>query len=100
MKKWIKNRESIYVKDFDLQTVIHYVDVGDRAVVELENEQRSGVVKKIAPNGLNIKIYDGRIGTTHFFQWYKIVKLRKLKIKKPFSLMNKFKQLLTLLKKG
>ena len=77
----IKNRPSLLICEHDLQSIIHYVDVGDRAIIQLPDGQANGQIKGIFPKGLTIRIWDGEIGTIKFFQWYKIIEIKKLKVK-------------------
>ena len=73
-----KNRPSIYITEFDLQTIIHYADVGDRAIIQLPDGRANGQIKEISPTGLKVRIWDGEIGVLQFFRWCDIIEIKKL----------------------
>lgn len=75
--KWIKNRPSVVVNEYDLQTIIHYVEVGDRAIIQLPDGKANGRITEISPTGLRVRIWDGEIGTIKFFRWYNIMEIKK-----------------------
>lgn len=102
IKKWIQKRESILLHEHDLQTIIHYAEVGDRAIIKYPQGCANGKITEVLPTGLKVRIWDGEIGTIQFFQWYKIIEIRKLKIKRKMTfLQNKtINHLHTLLTKG
>ena len=97
--KWLKNRASLIISEHNLQSVIHYADVGDRVIVQLpqgysnpvcstlKTESRcpqkliNGKITEVFPTGLKVRLWDGEIGTIVFFRWYNIIEIRKLKVK-------------------
>lgn len=82
LRRWIKNRPSIILNEHDLQTIIHYVEIGDRAIIELSQGKANGSIKGIFPKGLSIRVWDGEIGTTKFFKWSNIIEIKKSNIKR------------------
>jgi len=96
--KWLKNRPSLLICENDLQTIINYAEVGDRAIIQLPQGRANGQIKGIFPKGLTIRIWDGEIGTIQFYRWYNIIEIKKLKIKRKMSFLQiikfKIKQLI------
>ena len=85
-----KNRPSIYITEFDLQTIIHYADVGDRAIIQLPDGRANGQIKEISPTGLKVRIWDGEIGVLQFFRWCDIIEIKKKLTVKQKSPKNRY----------
>lgn len=88
--KKFKNRPSILVNEFDLQTIIHYVDVGDRAIIQLPEGQANGQIKEILPTGLKVRIWDGEIGILKLFRWCDIIEIKKSTVKQKPQTKNRY----------
>lgn len=78
-----KNRPSIFISEYDLQTIIHYIDVEDRAIIQLPDGRANGKIKEISPTGLKVRIWDGEVGITKFFRWCDIIEIKKSVKQKP-----------------
>lgn len=78
--KWLKNRPSLIICEHDLQSIIHYTDIGDRAIIQFRQGCANGRITEILPTGLKVRIWDGEMGTIQFYRWYNIIEVRKLKV--------------------
>jgi len=85
-----KNRPSIFIDEYDLPTIIHYADVGDRVIIQLPEGRANGQIKEISPTGLKVRIWDGEMGTLTFFRWCDIIEIKKLTVKQKSQTKNRY----------
>lgn len=85
-----KNRPSIFINEYDLPTIIHYIDIGDRAIIQLPGGRANGQIKEISPTGLKVRIWDGEIGILKFFRWCDIIEIKKLTVKQKPQTKNRY----------
>lgn len=98
LRKWIKNKPSLILSEHDLRTIIYYIEIGDRAIIEFPQGKANGSIKEISPTGLKVRIWDGEIGITKFFKWSNIIEIKKSNIKqKKTFLKNVWQKIIKLL---